>query len=728
MGDSDNLRTNDFASFGPFRLFMAERLLKKADEPLELGSRALDILINLVERAGEVVTRKELISRVWPDVIVEEANLRVHIYGLRKALGDGREGARYVANVTGRGYCFVAPVTRSASQRSAPRARPLVSDRPRQLPARLTRMVGRDDIVRTLSAQLMTRRFVSIVGPGGMGKTTVAVSIAHALIDDFEGAVFFVDLGALTDPGLVPTAVASALGIMMQAQDPFLSLLAFLGDRRVLLLLDNCEHVIDAAAALAEPVVSEAPQAHILATSREALRVEGEHVHLLYPLDGPRDDVGLTADEALTFPAVQLFMERAAAGGYCSELSDADAPIVASICRKLDGIALAIELAAGRVSSHGIRGMAELLDNRFKLLWQGRRTALPRHRTLNAMLDWSYNLLQERNKLVLCRLSAFVGVFTLTAALSVAGTEANDVDVADDVASLVAKSLISTAAIGESRYYRLLDTTQAYAAGKLAALGGADSIARRHAIYYSNYLAHEEVIQSTFGEHDLSGYAPHTGNVRAALEWAFSDHGDIAVGIELAAWSAPLFVGLSLLDECRNWCEQALATVGDAGRGTRREMILQEALALSSMFTKGNSDQVRDAIERALALAETFEDRDRQLQLLSGLNIFFTRIGDFRGSLSVAEQGVAVVGAVKNPIGLVMTDWMLGVSHHLVGDQAAAQRHCKFGLELAAASGHVHVDFFGYDHRVRALVALARVLWLRGMPERALKVAHQAIE
>jgi predicted ATPase/DNA-binding winged helix-turn-helix (wHTH) protein len=616
MGDSDNLRTNDFASFGPFRLFMAERLLEKAGEPLELGSRALDILITLVERAGEVVTHKELISRVWPDVIVEEANLRVHIAGLRKALGDGRDGARYVTNVIGRGYCLVAPVTRSASQRSTPPARPLVSDRLRQLPARLTRMVGRDDTVRALSDQLMTRRFVSIIGPGGMGKTTVAISIAHMLIDDFEGAVFFVDLGALTDPGLVPTAVASALGFMMQAQDPLLSLLAFLGDRRFLLLLDNCEHVIDAVAALAEPVVSEAPQAHILATSREALRVEGEHVHLLYPLDGPLNEVGLTAAEALTFPAVQLFMERAAASGNRSELSDADAPIVAGICRRLDGIALAIELAASRVSSHGIRGTAELLDNRFKLLWQGRRTALPRHQTLNAMLDWSYNLLRDGDKLVLRRLSVFVGVFTLKAALSVAGTGSNDAEVADAVTNLVAKSLISSTTIGESTYYRLLDTTQAYAAGKLTDHGEADNTARRHAIYYSSYLGHDEAIQSTFGAHDLSGYAPHIGNVRAALEWAFSDYGDIAIGVELATGAAPLFVGLSLLDECRSWCEQALAGLDDAGRGTRREMILQEALALSSMFTKGNGDEVRAAIERGIALAETFEDRDHQRSFL----------------------------------------------------------------------------------------------------------------
>ena len=277
------------ASFGPFRLFTTERQLKKGDEPLQLGGRALDTLIALVERAGEVVTQKELISRVWPDVTVEEANLRVHIASLRKTLGDGREGARYIVTVPGRGYSFVAPVTLSTPQPS-PLREATVSDRLQRLPPKLTRMIGRDDIVRTLSAQLMMYRFVSIVGAGGIGKTTVAISIAHALLDGFNGAVFFVDLAALTDAKLVPTAVASALGFMVQAQDPLRSLLAFIGDKKILLVLDNCEHVIGSAAMLAERVVGEAPQAHVLTTSREALRVEGEHVHLLYALDCPPED------------------------------------------------------------------------------------------------------------------------------------------------------------------------------------------------------------------------------------------------------------------------------------------------------------------------------------------------------------------------------------------------------------------------------------------------------
>src|SRR6202166_2824834 len=676
MNDRRTLQLQDVLSFGPFSLFVAERLLKKADEPIPLGGRALDILIALAGRAGEVVTHKELISTALPDVTVEEANLRFQMAALRKALGDGRDGARYISNVSGRGYCFVAPVTRSTAARTVPVTAIATTERVQRLPPRPARMVGRDDTVRSLAQQIQMWRFVSIVGPGGIGKTTVAISVAHALADGFHDAVFFIDLAALTDPQLVPTAIASALGLTVQTQDPLVGLLAFIGDRKILLVLDSCEHVIGVAAALAERVVSEAPQAHVLATSREALQVEGEHVHLLYSLDCPPENAGLTAMEVLRYPAVQLFMERAAASGYGVALSDIDAPIAARICRRLDGIALAIELAASRVGSLGIFGTAELLDNRFSLLWQGRRTALPRHQTLNAMLDWSYSLLSEREKLVLCGLSVFIGDFTLQAAGSVASEpEVDEADVIDTVASLVAKSLISTAAINETTYYRLLDTTRAYAAAKLASRREADRIARRHAIFYSEFLERDEINQSVFDEHDLSGYAPHIGNVRAALGWVLSDHGDVAVSIELATWAVPLFIGLSLLGECRGWCERALAALDDASRGTRQEMILQEALAMSSMLTRGNNDQVRAELERGLALAEAFQDRGRQLRILAGLSIFLTRLGDIRGALAVAEQAGVIAQAAKHPAGTVWAEWRGGSAHPFLCHPNTAQLH-----------------------------------------------------
>jgi hypothetical protein len=308
------------------------------------------------------------------------------------------------------------------------------------------------------------------------------------------------------------------------------------------------------------------------------------------------------------------------------------------------------------------------------LLWHGRRTALPRHQTLNAMLDWSYGLLSDREKLVLCRLSVFVGDFTRQAAGSIASeTEVDEAGVVDAVASLVAKSLISTTVINESTYYRLLDTTRAYAVAKLAERGEADRVARRHAIFYAKFLGHDEIVQSLFSEHDLSGYASHIGNVRATLGWALSDRGDVAVGIELATWAAPLFIGLSLLGECRLWCERALAALDGASRGTRQEMILQEALALSSMFTRGHSEQVRVEFERGLALAEAFQDPARQLSLLVGRNIFLTQLGDLRGALAVAEQAGVIAQAAKHPAGTVWAEWRVGMAHHYLGDQAAAQ-------------------------------------------------------
>jgi predicted ATPase len=422
-------------------------------------------------------------------------------------------------------------------------------------------------------------------------------------------------------------------------------------------------------------------------------------------------------------------MERAAASGYGAALSEIDAPIVAQSCRRLDGIALAIELAASHVGSLGIRETAQLLDNRFSLLWHGRRTALPRHETLNAMLDWSYSLLSEREKLVLCRLSVFVGNFTFQTAGSVASeTEADEAEIIDAVASLVAKSLISTTVIDEPTYCRLLDTTRAYAAAKLAERGEADRIARRHAIFYSKFLESDEIIQS-FGEHDLSGYAPHISNVRAALGWALSDRGDVAVGINLATWAAPLFFGLSLFEECRGWCERALAALDDASRGTRQEMILHQALALSSMYTRGHSDQVRTAIEHGLALAEAFQDRTRQLRLLIGLNIFLTRLGDIRGALAVAKQAGVIAQAVRHPAGTVVAEWRVGIAQHFLGNQAAAQLHYEHGTALAAEVGTFNANLFGGFHqRIFALVGLARTLWLRGFSDQALRIVQKAID
>lgn len=702
----------------------SERLLMKGNEPVVLGGRALDILIALIESAGMVLSQRELMERVWRNVFVEEANLRVHIATLRKVLRDGQDGQRYIVNVPGRGYSFVAAVEHefdSGASLCDVSALPAMQ----KLPMRLARMVGRENTISALADLLKTSRFVSIVGPGGIGKTTVAVAVADAMVDYFRDGVCFVDLGTLTDGTLVAGAIASSTGCFVRSHDPVASLFGYLADKKILLVLDNCEHVIDSAAALSEGLAKACPHVHLLITSREALRVEGENVHLLSALDFPDAETELTAAKALTYASVQLFMERSAAAGNRRELGDGDAVLVAEICRRLDGIPLVIELAAGRVGTYGIRETANLLDKQIDVLWRGRRSSPPRQQTLHAMFDWSYKCLSDYEQKILRRLSVFAGVFSLDAAQCVVG----DVDdapatIAKAIASLVEKSLIWVSDERDAIVYRLLYTTRSYVAAKLTHSGESDAVARRHAQYFNSRL---KSYSRDIADCDVSHCFAHSANVRAALDWSFSSTGDALLGVEIVSSAAPFFIRFSLLDECERWCRRALSALPKNYNGTRCELLLLEAVGISSIFTRGNSNEVRSAIERGLELAERLNDLERQLHLLAGMNLFLIRIGDFRSALGIAHRSKGVAEKSGDISALTMVEWMLGVAYHLIGDQAAAQRHCERGFELADRGGQVNVDFFGYDHHVRARVAMARALWLRGYPKRAVKFARQAV-
>src|SRR5262249_21736130 len=288
---------------------------------------------------------------------------------------------------------------------------------------------------------------------------------------------------------LMPSLLAFVFGLATRAGDQTPELIAFLANKKTLVVLDGCEHVVESAAALAVELLKSAPGLHILATSREPLSAEGECVRRLTPLKVPPSSRKLTAAEALAFPAVQLFVERAIERLDTFELTDADAPIVAEICRKLDGIALAIELAAGRVDAFGLRELARLLNDRFRLLMRGRRTALRRHQTLSAALDWSYEFLPEGERIVLRRLAVFDSYFTLESAIAVAGdSKIAPLDVVNAVANLVANSLVVADIGGEVVHYRLLETTRVYARGKLAESGELGHVTRRHAENLKNVL------------------------------------------------------------------------------------------------------------------------------------------------------------------------------------------------------------------------------------------------
>ena len=725
---ADAAQSRDIISFGPFRLIASERLLTRAGAPVELSARALDILMALLSRPNEIINKTDLLAQVWPDVTVEEGSLRFHIANLRKALGDGKEGARYIATLTGRGYCFVAPISRAADQSQALTA-PDVSFPQANLPNRPIGMIGRDDDVLKLSARLNAARFVTIVGSGGVGKTTVAVAVGHHLIEAFAGAAIFVDLSMLRDPELVATAVASMLGLSVQTTDATPALTVHLRDKRILLILDTCEHLIEAVASLASQIHSAGPQVHILATSRETLQVEGENVYRLEPLGYPPDDAGLTAAMARTFPAPKLFIERAMASGAQLDFSDAEAAIVVGICRKLDGVALAIELAARRVEAYGLQQTAALLDQRLTLLWVGPRTAPPRQKTLQATLDWSFGLLSETERLVLRRLAIFVGHFTLDAALAVVTSARLDQAVIfGAIDSLVAKSMVATRPIGAMMRYRLLDTTRAYALEISLDHAELADLAIRHATYYQRWLEQTGTEWATLS--NGAERAPHfagLNNVRAALDWCFGEDGDLGIGIRLAAAAAPVFLAMSLLPECYRWSERALLALDETTQGGAEEMHLQAGLGISSMLLRGKGDAARTALNKSVAIAEARSDALNQIGLLGLLRMLHFRSGDFKTALLCARRCRAVAETIEDPAAIALARSMLGRSLHVLGDLNAARVELEASLQHWARARRSTV-YLAHELHYTSDLTLARNLWLQGYPAQAVERANRAIK
>ncbi len=729
MEDGSDCRSRARMSFGPFCLSPTERLLTRDGAPVEIGGRSLDLLAALVEEHGRVVSKRELLKRVWPDVVVEDGSLRFHMAGLRKILGDGDEAARYIATQVGVGYAFVAPV-RQLRDPDEFVAFDRTEDTPvGRLPARLSRLYGRETDVELLVDRVADVRLFTIVGPAGVGKTTVAVEIAHALQPRFAEKVHFVDLSALEDPAHVPSSLAAALGIPVQGDDPMAVILGHIRHQEMLLVLDNCEHLIDAVATIIERIAGATQKVAILATSREPLRVRGEHVHWLGSLDYPDEPAALSFEELLAFPAVALFVERATAGNsaLCIDLDAARQ--IAEMCCRLDGMALPIELTAVRVGTHGLKATASLLGERFSLTWSGRRTALPRQQTLQSTLDWSYQLLSDHQRLTLERLSVFLGPFSVTAALEVVADEEIGPDaVAAALDELTNKSLISPDRWGEPGFYRLPEITRAYARERRARRGREEinATARRHAILFLKEL---EGVWASDGTY--LGRAPrfslHLSSVRNALNWAFGAEGDLTIGVPLAAASAPVFLTLSLVAECRTWCARALAHLEDVHRDSSPEMELQAALGLSLMFTRGNSEAAETALRRALSLAGAQGDRWNQLRILGRLHIFHERIGDFKAARTWADMAVQVANAISEPEAVAVAASLAGISYHLAGEHSCARRELDLSLQNSSRSNRPRTIYYGFDHRNRSSITLARTLWLQGCADQAKQLAARTV-
>jgi predicted ATPase/DNA-binding winged helix-turn-helix (wHTH) protein len=721
--------------FGRCRLFTNRRELIVDGVPVALGNRAFDVLQTLVAAAGDLVTKDEILSRVWPGIVVEENTLQVQITRVRRALGKDRG---FLKTVSRRGYRFVAEVTRAdqgpkATAQAAATTEAFAHEPKKRtnLPAVASSLLDRQAELSEVVRLVAAHRLVTLTGAGGIGKTSLALEAARHLQSELPDGAWLVELGPLTDPDLVWVTVATALRLTLPADASLDDLARSLDTKHLVIALDNCEHVIEAAASVAERLVRGTPAVRVLATSREPLRTEGEQVYQVPCLNVPSKETE-DPNEVLRHGAVQLFVARARAAEPQFSTDHGVTAAIAEICRRLDGIPLAIEFAAARAATLGVKELAARLGDLFRLLTGGKRTALPRHQTLRATLDWSYELLPEVERTVLRRLAVLPGSFMLEAACAVAvDGDLTASDVIDSISNLVSKSMIAATLSGALVRYRLLQTTRAYALEKLIASGELDATARRHAEYYRALIERAAAEWETHSTDDwLAAYAGCIDNLRAALDWAWTPRGDAAIGVALTAAALPLWIQLSLWDECRARVDRALAYLDRASnRATNEEMRLWAARAWSLFNSKGPDPETVAAWTRALQMAEHLANVDYQLRALWGLWACHLARGEYPNALALADRFAQLAQGQSNPTDALVGERMLGSSLHYLGDQTGARHHFDRWLDqYVPPVGRSHSVRFQFDQQIVARLTLARTLWLQGLPDQALHLARSSVE
>jgi predicted ATPase/DNA-binding winged helix-turn-helix (wHTH) protein len=719
---------------GEWEIDLARRELRSRGTIAPLGARAFEIVEILVQSAGEIVNKYDLMSRVWPGAAVEENTLQAHISAVRKVLGSDREMLRTVA---GRGYRLLG---RWMIQQDDSRPDPAYLDSVissqhhyrSNFPAAREALVGREKIAQTLRNFLSAYRLVTLTGPGGIGKTVLALDVARTLFPQFHGDGFLVELASLSHSSLVPSAVASCLGLKIGSETISSDLVAkAIGSKKMLLVLDNCEHVIDAVAELSQTLVGKCPLLTIFATSREVLRIDGEYVYRVPPLEVPPEYPSALGD-VLAHSAAKLLLMRVQALASDFMPREEHLRAMAAICRRLDGIPLAIEFAAARAATLGLQGVANRLDDRFAVLTGGRRTALPRHQTLRATLDWSYDLLPERERRLLRRLSVFVGGFTLDAATLVASDDTEcAMPIMDEIANLVSKSLLSLDGSASAARWRLLETIRAYALEKLGESGEVEETSRRHAEYFRNLLAPSALsLRSRLSDEEFASYVREIDNVRAALDWTFSEAGDPSIGVVLTAAYAPVLIRLSLTVECHRRAELALRCLEPQSEmSLRLKMVLTVALGAALYHSTGPVESTGIVLAQGLALADSLDDRATRLRALWAMWSYHYNKGEYRTAQGLAERYAATASEIGDVADVLVGDRLQGTTLYHLGEQTTARIHLERVRDrYVAPDDQRHIIWLHYDQSVLARSILSRTLWLQGLVDQARDTARKCVE
>jgi predicted ATPase/DNA-binding winged helix-turn-helix (wHTH) protein len=713
---------------------LGRRELRSRGIAVPLGGRAFEVVTVLVQSATEVVTKDHMMQRVWPGAIVGEGTLHVHISAVRKALGPDRA---MLKTVSGRGYRLLGSWT--SQQREATAAavyssltRTSGASPPDNFPPLITRLIGRTAACQFVRDLVSAYRVVTLTGPGGIGKTSLAIKAVRYLLPDFEDGGWIVELASLSDPGLVPSTVASTLGLKLAGEISAESVARAVGGRHLVLVLDNCEHVIDTVANLAETLTRLCPRTTIVATSREILRIDGESVYRVPPLDVPAPGQA-APDTIMQYSAVELFVARTKALNAGFTPTAEDLASIATICRHLDGIPLAIEFAAARAAVLSVEGVAAGLHDRFALLTAGRRTALPRHRTLRATLDWSHELLPETERRLLRRLAVFPAGFTIDAAAAIMTDTGFDASaVLDGIANLVAKSWVALDKSGGNARWTLLETIRAYALEKLAEHAEAEIVAKHHASYFRDLFAPPArgARSSSLSDENLARHVREIDNVRAALDWSFSPAGDQTIGVDLTVAYAPVWRHLSLMSECRERCERALLSPEPhVTANMRLRMELQINLASAIFITMGPPERAKALLIEALATADALNDLHAQAGALSMLiSIYFSR-GEYGSAQIAAERIEQIAHRIGDPIHLRFAYQQMAATLLTRGRSREAQQYLERLLRSPAASGDPRdAIYYNSNDHAADRATLAGALWVQGFTDQALNEARLSLK
>jgi len=697
--------------FGRFELQPGERRLLADGVAAPLGGHALDLLILLAERSGHLVTKDDLLTHVWRQVVVEENTLQSHIAALRKVLGAGA-----IATVSGQGYRFVLEVERidGAGPTQAP-------SRKASFPRQLTSFIGREKEIAGISRLMGGTRLLTLTGAGGCGKTRLALKVAEHILDSYEDGGCFVEFAPLNDPTLIPQLVARAVSIKEQpGGDLFETLVGCLESRHLLLVLDNAEHLLDACAMFVESMLRRCARLVILVTSRERLGISGELTYRVPSLSVPSVQQGSAAEQSLGCEAAQLFIDRARLHRPDFEITPRSAASLTAICRRLDGIALAIELAASRIRTMSLEELGRHLDDRFAVLTGGSRTALPRHRTLRSLIDWSHDLLSETERTMLRRASVFAGGWSLEAAERVCGgDEFQGGQVLDALTSLAEKNLVIVESAEDGTRFGMLETIRHYAQDRLRERSEDDRLRTRHFEYFAD-LADDlaRFADDSNRQTKLRKVGAEHDNLRAAFAWSESHGAHTERGLRAAGNLLVFWHRRGLFSEGRAWIVRLTGTTSSSDWGEAHAIAFRAAGILE--LEQGDLGSAEARFRACEEISRRLGNRWLLAFALGDLAEIANARGKGKAGLPLLEQALSIAREVGDPRQLQTMLWRIGAIAFNQADYAQAETAFEEALQVARGLGSWST--------AHTLGFLGRVKHARGDPQQARVILVEALE